>query len=84
MKKLLAITLAFLCAAVAAQTAVQTPTQRLRGTVKSVDGATLVLAERSGETISLAIADNFSVVNFMREVTCDTELGGVAIPRGPR
>ena len=36
-------------------------TQRLRGAVKSFDGSTLVLTERSGETITLALADNFSV-----------------------
>jgi hypothetical protein len=57
MKKLIAACLALFCALALAQT----PAQRLRGTVKSIDGATLVLAERSGETVSLALADNFSV-----------------------
>jgi hypothetical protein len=37
------------------------PTQRLRGTVESFDGHRLVMKERSGETLSLALADNFSV-----------------------
>jgi hypothetical protein len=37
------------------------PTQRLRGTVESFDGQRLVMKERSGETLSLALADNFSV-----------------------
>jgi hypothetical protein len=57
MKKLFVATLALMCAFALAQT----PSQRLRGTVKSADGATLVLAERSGETVSLALADNFTV-----------------------
>ena len=37
------------------------PTQRLRGTVESFDGRLLVMKERSGETLSLALADNFAV-----------------------
>jgi len=48
-----------LCAAGAAFA--QSPTLRLRGSVKSFDGTTLLLAERSGETVPLALADNFSV-----------------------
>jgi hypothetical protein len=59
MKKLLAAGLALLCSIALAQA--PSPTQRLRGTVKSFDGSTLVLAERSGETVALALADNFSV-----------------------
>jgi hypothetical protein len=59
MKKLLAAGLALLCSIALAQA--PAPTQRLRGTVKSFDGSTLVLAERSGETVALALADNFSV-----------------------
>ena len=35
--------------------------QRLRGTVESFDGSTLVVSERSGGTHTLAIAENFSV-----------------------
>ncbi len=57
MKKLLAISLALSCALAFAQT----PSQRLRGTVKSLDAGTLVLVERSGETLTLVLADNFSV-----------------------
>ena len=34
---------------------------RLRATVESFDGTTLVVKERSGEVISLALADNFAV-----------------------
>ena len=59
MKKLLAASLALLCSIALAQT--PAPTQRLRGTVKSFDGTTLLVAERSGETVPLALADNFSV-----------------------
>jgi len=59
MKKLLAAALVLLCSIALAQTSA--PTQRLRGVVKSFDGATLVLAERSGEVVTLALADTFSI-----------------------
>ena len=59
MKKMFALGLVLLSSVALAQA--PAPTQRLRGVVKSFDGATLVVAERSGETISLALADNFSV-----------------------
>lgn len=67
MKKLLAITLALFCTAALAQTpasaptAAATPTQRLRATVESFDGTKLVVKERSGEVISLVLADSFGV-----------------------
>ncbi|HEX3141420.1 MAG TPA: hypothetical protein VHQ87_15265 [Rhizobacter sp.] len=72
MKKLLITALAWFGALLIAQQApAQSPasapsappavTQRLRATVQSFDGSTLVLKERSGEVVSLALADNFSV-----------------------
>jgi hypothetical protein len=59
MTKLLAAGLALFCAIAAAQT--PPPTQRLRGTVQSFDGSTLVVAERGGTVVSLVLAENFSV-----------------------
>jgi hypothetical protein len=63
MKKLLATGLVLLCSFALAQS--PAPTQRLRGSVKSFDGSTLVLAERSGEVITLALAENFGVNEVM-------------------
>jgi hypothetical protein len=60
MKRLLAAALALCCTLALAQTAAP-PTQRLRGSVESFDGSTLVLKERSGELIRLALADNLVV-----------------------
>jgi hypothetical protein len=48
-----------LASAALAQTPI--PTQRLRGSVESFDGTTLVVKERSGQTVRLALADNFAV-----------------------
>jgi hypothetical protein len=81
MKKLFAASLALVCAFALAQTP---PTQRLRGTVKSIDGATLVLAERSGETMSLSLADNFSVNEVVpipaSAITPGSFIGTAAVP----
>jgi hypothetical protein len=59
MKHLVATLLALFCGAVLAQQ--PNPTQRLRGSVESFDGTTLVVKERSGESIRLALADNLSI-----------------------
>ncbi|KQU66144.1 MULTISPECIES: hypothetical protein [unclassified Rhizobacter] len=56
-----------------AQTPTPAPTQRLRGTVESFDNTTLVMKERSGELLRLALADSFGV----NEVV-PTELSGIA------
>jgi hypothetical protein len=52
----------------------QTPAapQRLRGTIESFDNTTLVVKERSGEVLRLALADTFAV----NEVV-PTELGSI-------
>ncbi len=69
MKFWLTATSSLFCCLALAQAPAQAPTQapaapatqRLRGTVESFDGSTLVLKERSGEVLRLALADNFSV-----------------------
>jgi hypothetical protein len=59
MTKTLLAALALCSAAVLAQPAA--PTTRVRGTVLKVDSASLVVRDRSGETMTFALADNFSV-----------------------
>ena len=58
-KRIGGLALALACALAVAQT--PAPTQRLRGTVESFDGSTLVLKERSGEVLRLALDDKFGV-----------------------
>jgi hypothetical protein len=58
----LALLLACFASFVSAQ---QSPTQRLRGTVQALEGDTLVLLERNGTTMRLALADNFGVNEVM-------------------
>ena len=84
MTKLLAATLALLCAVASAQT--PPPTQRLRGVVQSFDGTTLVVNERNGTVVSLALADNFGVNEVMpiepTAITPGSYIGTAALP-GP-
>lgn len=44
-----------------AQAPAANPTQRLRGSIVSFDGSALVVKERSGEVLTLSLADNFGV-----------------------
>ena len=82
MKKLLTAGLVLLCSIALAQAPV--PTQRLRGSVKSFDGSTLVLAERSGEVIRLALADDFSVSEVAAiepaAIRAGSFIGAAAVP----
>jgi hypothetical protein len=59
MKRFLCAALALVCGVALAQA--PAATQRLRGSVESFDGSTLVLKERGGETVRLTLADNFSI-----------------------
>ena len=61
MKPCLTAVLALACAVALAQTPA-TPTQRLRGTVQSLDAAgMLVLRERNGEVLQIVLAETFVV-----------------------
>jgi hypothetical protein len=59
MKNAVLLVLALFTATAFAQPAA--PTMRLRGTIEKVDQTSIVLKERNGETMTLAIADNFTV-----------------------
>ena len=59
MKNAVSLVLALFVAAALAQPA--SPTMRLRGTIEKVDASSIVLQERNGETMTLAIAENFTV-----------------------
>jgi len=58
MKVLRLAVLALFSSAVFAQPA---PTMRLRGTIEKIDASSVVIKERNGETMSLALADNLAV-----------------------
>jgi len=58
MKNALLFAIALLATAALAQ---NPPPVRLRGTIEKIDPTTIVLKERNGDTVTLAIADNFTV-----------------------
>jgi hypothetical protein len=59
MKNALLLAIALVAAGALAQNA--PPTMRLRGTIEKIEPTTIVVKERSGETVTLAIADGFTV-----------------------
>lgn len=61
MKKWFSLILTFACAAAWAQSPATSPPERLRGTLESFDGKTLVMKERRGDVIRLVVADDFRI-----------------------
>ncbi len=83
---LAAVSLAAAAGYVAAQTAAApAPTLRLRGSIERVDGSTLVLKERSGETISLTMVDNIPVSEVkpiaLADIKAGSYVGSAAMPQ---
>src|SRR5437773_891446 len=58
--------LLLLCASALAQT--PAPTQRIRGDVVAIDGSNLQVKARSGETLSVKLADNYVVTAVVKIV----------------
>ena len=56
--------LLLLCASALAQT--PAPTQRIRGDVVAIDGSNLQVKSRSGETLSVKLADNYVVTAVVK------------------
>lgn len=67
-----------------AQASPPAPTQRLRGTVESFDNTTLVMKERSGELLRLALADSFGVNEVvpteLADIAAGSYIGTAAMP----
>ncbi|NKI92328.1 hypothetical protein [Rhizobacter sp. SG703] len=68
-----------------AQASPPAPTQRLRGTVESFDNTTLVMKERSGELLRLALADSFGVNEVvpteLADIAAGSYIGTAAMPQ---
>ena len=86
MKHWFTAALALVCTWALGQTPAVNPTQRLRGTVESFDGSTLVVKERSGEVMSLKLAENFSVSEVLpielSAIQPGSFIGSAAMPAG--
>ncbi len=64
---------------------VSAPTMRLRATVQSLAGNSLVVKERSGEVITLTLADNFAVSEVLpielTALTAGSYVGAASMPQ---
>jgi hypothetical protein len=61
------------------------PTQRIRGDVVSVDGSTLKVKERSGEMLTIKLADNYTVTGVAKvgidAIAPNTFVGAASMPQ---
>ena len=57
----LTLAAALIAGSYAIAVAQQAPTVRVRGTIEKVDATSIIVKERNGETMTLALADNFTV-----------------------
>ena len=62
-----------------------TQTRRIRGTVESLNGTTLVVKGRDGANVTIALADNYGVTGYTRrqlsDITPGTYVGVAATPQ---
>ena len=85
MKKFMIAIVTFLTCTFAFAQAQPSANMRLRGTLERFDGTTLVLKERSGETHTLALADNFAVTEVLpielSAIRAGSYIGTAAMPQ---
>jgi len=81
MKNVLLLALALFAATAFAQS--PPPSMRLRGTIEKIDPTSMVIKERNGETMTLAIADDLRVAEVMpvdpKTIQAGTYVGTAAI-----
>jgi hypothetical protein len=62
----------------------QPPTSRIRGTIESVDGATLMIKSREGADLKVRVADNATVFGVVKtalsEIKEGSYIGGTGMP----
>jgi hypothetical protein len=75
MTVLLALLAAALMQPVAAQTSGDSKPARVRGTVEKLDGQSLLVKSREGETLSIALAPNFTVMGVAARDVSDIKPG---------
>ena len=82
-----AVLTATLAVGLAAATAFaqQPPTQRVRGTIEKVDGATLLVKAKDGSEVTLKLVGDFQVVGVMKASLADIKqgdyIGSGAVPQ---
>jgi len=66
---------AIFVAALALSAAAQNPPARIRGTVEKLDGQTLMIKSRDGQSLSIALAPNFTVRAVVAKTVADIKPG---------
>jgi hypothetical protein len=66
---------AIFVAALALSAAAQNPPARIRGTVEKLDGQTLMVKSRDGQSLSIALAPNFTVRAVVAKTVADIKPG---------
>jgi hypothetical protein len=72
---LAAVFVAALVLPAAAQNPPDTTPTRIRGTVDKLDGQTLLIKSRDGQSLSVALAPNFTVLGVVTKSVADIKLG---------
>src|SRR4051794_8162666 len=72
---------ALVAPALAQTTPAPTPT-RIRGTVEKLDGKTLTVKTRDGQTATINLADNFSVSALVKRTAADIKTNDYVLTTG--
>ena len=75
MRKIASVTALLAVVFVAAASAQQPPTVRIRGTIEAVDGATLSIKSRDGSDVKVNITDNIAVTGVAKASLSDIKEG---------
>jgi hypothetical protein len=75
MRKIASVTALLAVVFVAAASAQQPPTVRIRGTIEAVDGATLSIKSRDGSDVKVNITDNIAVTGVSKASLSDIKEG---------
>ncbi len=67
--------IAALCVFVAGAAEAQTPPTRLRGTISAIDGKTVTIATREGNSVTVKLADNWAVMAVSKVSAADIKQG---------
>ena len=71
-------------AAAEAQQMAQTPPVRIRGTIEKVDGSTLTVKARDGQTMQVGLTDNPTIRTVVKKTVADVKQGLFGITAMPQ
>ena len=78
-RRVLGATALALIVATTTVSAQQAPPQRVRGTIEKVDGDTLTVKTRSGETLTVKLADKVRIGAMVKATLADIKSGAIKV-----